>query len=76
MIAELRLHEQITPVSQGDMGREAQEIHEHVEHAPGLQQLKVIKLMGHTVILCPNVPSAHSNSRLLGVAPNQDLERG
>ena len=26
MIAELRLHEQIAPDSQGDMGREAQEI--------------------------------------------------
>ena len=42
MIAELRLHELITPDLQGDMGRDAQEIHEHVEHAPALQHYMLL----------------------------------
>ena len=49
MIAELRLHEQITPDSQGDMGREAQEIHEYVEHVPALQHYRSYR---HTVSKC------------------------
>ena len=60
MIAEFRLHELITPDSQGDMDRKAREIHEQSGD----------KTDGSWVIpfyCVQNVLSSHS--RLLGVAP-------